>query len=348
MSHVITAIFNGHDNAEQARNELLDSGLLSSDAIQLSRKDGERIAQSSDDESFGDEIKSFFQRLFSDDDHTQDASLYSEAVQRGGYVLTVNVPDENQVDEVANVLNRYDPVDIDELSSQWESNEYNATNTEARNNEAINPAGSQNLQDSKAIPVIQEELKIGKRQVQRGGVRVYQHVVETPFQESIELREDHVNVERRPVDKPASLADISALKESSFELRETAEETVIEKTARVVEEVVVGIETTERQEQVNDNLKRTEVEIEKLPVGQMADQDFRTHWSNTYQANGDRYEDYIPAYQYGSTLAASDQYKGKRWSDSESVVRSDWETKNPGSAWEKFKDAIQHGWEKVT
>jgi len=29
-------------------------------------------------------------------------------------------------------------------------------------------------------------------------------------------------------------------------------------------------------------------------------------------------------------------------------LRSDWESRYPSSAWEKFKAAIRHGWERIT
>lgn len=342
MQHTIAAVFNQQNNAQQARDALLASGLSSND-VHLAQKEKASTGDAAEEhESFGAEIKSFFHNLFSSDD-AEDAALYSEAVQRGSYVVTVDVSDEKQVDKVASVLDRYNPVDVEDLSAEWKSG---AANTGAT--QTSSSARTSGAQTSKAIPVIQEELKVGKRQVQRGGVRVYQHVEEKPVNQSIGLREDHVKVERHAVDKPASPADIAALKGGSFELRETAEEAVVEKTARVVEEVVVGIESTERTAQINDKLKRTEVDIEQLPGGQANDQEFRTHWSSTYKSGGGRYEDYAPAYAYGSTLAASDRYKGKRWADSESSIRSDWESKNPGSAWDKFKGAIQRGWEKVS
>jgi uncharacterized protein (TIGR02271 family) len=209
--------------------------------------------------------------------------------------------------------------------------------------------------ESQAIPVVQEELKVGKRQVQRGGVRIYQRVTERPVEENVNLREERVVVERNPVDQPASEADLSGMKQGTIELRETAEEPVVEKTARVVEEVRVGKEVSERQEQVRDTVRGTEVEVENLsgqsarPGGQVDDDSYyRTHWQNNFASSGTRYEDYAPAYQYGSRLAASDTYKGKRWDDVESDVRRDWESRNPGSAWQKFKAAIQHGWQRMT
>jgi len=211
--------------------------------------------------------------------------------------------------------------------------------------------------DSKTIPVIQEELQIGKREVQRGGVRVYQRVKETPVDQSVRLHEEHVHVERHPVDRPASEADLSGLKETSFELRETAEEAVVGKTARIVEEVVVSKEASERTQEIHDKVRRTDVEVEQLDATEretstgmrFGDDDFRQHFQTTYGQTSDRFEDYEPAYRYGSTLAADERFRGHRWDESEEDVHADWESHyGAATPWEKAKNAVRYGWERAT
>ncbi len=212
---------------------------------------------------------------------------------------------------------------------------------------------------SHAIPVVQEELKVGKREVQRGGMRVFSRVVETPVDQTIGLREEHVNVERRPVDQPISSAD-AAFKEQSIELRETAEEAVVQKSARVVEEVLVGKEVSQRQEQIHDTVRHTEVQVENLAgdttlgasrtSGLGSDDAWRKDWDSNYSSLGGSYDDYAPAYRYGNEMRSSSQYKDRDWNDVESNLRSDWESRNAGgpSTWEKFKAAVRHGWDKIT
>jgi uncharacterized protein (TIGR02271 family) len=208
---------------------------------------------------------------------------------------------------------------------------------------------------SKAIPVVQEELKVGKREVQRGGVRIFSHVVETPVNETIGLREEHVNVERRTVDQPISPSDATAFKEQTIELRETAEEPVVEKSARVVEEVVVGKEVSQREQQISDTVRHTEVEVEQLGAGSTTTSDedyYRRHWTSNYGSAGGKYEDYAPAYSYGSEMRSSDRYRGRQWNDVESDLRSDWDKRYPGGAsgstWERMKAAVRHGWDRMT
>jgi uncharacterized protein (TIGR02271 family) len=109
--------------------------------------------------------------------------------------------------------------------------------------------------------VVREDLAVGKREVQTGGVRVYSRLTTTPVSETVQLREEHASVERRPVDRPATPAD---LKEDCVEVRETSEQPVVSKTARVVEEVVVGKEATARTETINDTVRGTQVEVERV------------------------------------------------------------------------------------
>lgn len=78
------------------------------------------------------------------------------------------------------------------------------------------------------------------------------------------------------------------------------------------------------------------------------EQYYRSHWSATYVATGARFEDYDPAYRYGHSMASSDSYRGRPWDDVEADLRSTWEHTYPQSAWDNFKAAVKHGWERIT
>ncbi len=113
-----------------------------------------------------------------------------------------------------------------------------------------------------SIPVVEEQLRVGKREVRSGRVRVRSYVVETPVQEQVRLREEHVQVERRPVDRPATEADRALLKDRVIEAEETSEEAVVDKQLRVKEEITLRKDATEHTETVQDKIRRTEVEVE--------------------------------------------------------------------------------------
>lgn len=370
MAHTLAAVFDNRADADRARAELLTSG-FSNASIQLSDAATPAGSTASSGESIGSSIKHFFTDLFSDDDN----SVYSEAINRGKVVLTVQSDSDGEIERAADIVNRYDPVDIDEQQSQWRAGGWNATqaqsNVQVQNQQSAagtrsaTQTGSRqgvsqqgvaqsqssmqyaNTEGERKIPVVEEQLQVGKRAVQRGGVRIFQRVVETPVRENVTLREEHVKVERHPVNRPADPSQIDTFKEGTVELREMAEEAVVQKTARVVEEVVVGKQVTQRQDQISDKVRRTEVEVEQL--GRVEeDTYYRSHWTSNYARLGGAYEDYEPAYRYGATMRSSGTYQGRSWDDVETTLRSDWEKRYPQSAWEKFKAAVRHGWDRIT
>lgn len=207
-----------------------------------------------------------------------DAHFYAEAVRRGGTLVIVTAADD-MARTVADVMSDAGAIDVDKRREHFTATGFTAFNPEAQPYTAdqiaaernllrgtattTTKAGSERVVDTArvSVPVVEEELKIGKRVVEQGRVQIFSHVVERPVAEQVTLREEHVVVERRPVDRPATDADMGAFKEGSMELTEYAEEPVVAKEARVVEEVVVGREVTEHTETVQDTVRRTDVEV---------------------------------------------------------------------------------------
>jgi uncharacterized protein (TIGR02271 family) len=109
------------------------------------------------------------------------------------------------------------------------------------------------------IPIINEELQVGKKEVETGGVRLRSKLVEKEVSEDITLRDEEVHVERNSVDHPASADDF---KEEEIEVHESHEVPVINKEARVVEEIKLSKDVTERDETINDTVRSTDVGIE--------------------------------------------------------------------------------------
>lgn len=369
MEITVIGVFDNYAQAQNAMNELLSSGFERSD-IQLN-PDARTTAQTAPSDAAqtgGSAVGNFFRSLFGMDEERERRDLYSESVRRGSAVLTVMAASDEASDRATEIMNRYDPIDIDERSAQWRSQGWTGydeaapmfSDSEIEQERKLyaqrrTETDTQNVQsgDTTRIPVVEEELKVGKREVDRGGVRVYRRMTEKPVHEEVQLREEHVNVERRPVDQPASEADLSAFKEGSVELRETAEEPVVSKTARVVEEVLVNKDVTQKTADIDDTVRKTDVEVEQLGAsgtgaGATDDADFRRHWQSAYGQSGGRYEDYDAAYRYGSTAAGTKRYKNYRWEDAEPSMRSDWESSHPESTWEKVKDAVRYGAERVT
>jgi uncharacterized protein (TIGR02271 family) len=406
MENTVIGVYDSYAQAESAMNELLSSGFSRSDVrLNPDSSGSERDATTSTDEQPREHgIGHFFRSLFGMEEHERHEhhDLYAEAVRRGSCVLAVDADSDEQRERATEIMNRHDPIDIDERSAHWRTQGwtgYDASAPRLSDDEiarerstygtatatgaaagtaataatqgttsgtAQNAGTAQRTEGTSTFPVVEEELKVGKREVQRGGVRVYQRVQERPVEEAVQLRQEHVKVERHEVDQPATEADMAAFKEGTVELREMAEEPVVSKSAHVVEEVVVGKEVSQETANIKDTVRRTDVEVEQLGAdaggasrntaagsdfadtsATIDDRDFRSHWQTAYGQSGGRYEDYDAAYRYGATLSGSDRFRNYRWTDVEPDVRSEWETQHPESAWDKVKDAVRYGAERV-
>jgi len=199
------------------------------------------------------------------------------------------------------------------------------------------------------VPIVEEDVQIGKREVERGGVRVRKSVEEQPVEKQVNLREENVNVERRPVNRAADAADLNTFEEGDFEVSSMTEEPVVQKQARVVEEVLINKDARERTETVRDTARKTRVDVDQTD-GNSSSYDassFRNHFQTNYANRGRAYEQYEPAYRYGYTLANDARYRGRDWNAIEADAKRDWSQNHKGSAWEDFKDAVRYSWERA-
>ena len=122
------------------------------------------------------------------------------------------------------------------------------------------PAGG-----GETVQVVEEELEVGKRKVATGGVRVTSSVSEVPVEETVTLREEKAEAERKNVDRKLSPEEAeAAFKGGTVEATSTREEAEVTKQARVVGEVSIGRQTKEREETVRDTVRRTEVDVEQI------------------------------------------------------------------------------------
>jgi stress response protein YsnF len=112
--------------------------------------------------------------------------------------------------------------------------------------------------------VIKENFEVGKRQEETGGIRIHKRVVDQPVEQKVNLREEHVKVDLKNVDRPATDADFDHSKDEDIEIREHSEVPVVNKEARVVEEIRVKKEVTERNETVKGSVRNTEVHVDEL------------------------------------------------------------------------------------
>jgi len=197
----------------------------------------------------------------------EDAQVYAEGIRRGGTLVTARVQDNDRA-RLQGILDR-SGVDIARRreayrQSGWRGFDESSqpyTPDQVRRERQQYGQSSTGEERAGIIPVVEEELRVGKRDVNQGNVKVKSHVVETPVTEQVSLQQERVSVERRPVNRPLSGND-RAFHDRTIEVEQKGQEAVVSKEARVKEEVVVNKDVQQRTQKVSDTLRRTEVEIE--------------------------------------------------------------------------------------
>jgi uncharacterized protein (TIGR02271 family) len=198
-----------------------------------------------------------------------DAHAYAEGVRRGGSLVVVKC-DDGQVDRVVSILDG-EALDLDEQQTSWRSEgwaDYNAamgrTGGDATWDEKSRAGMTGRSDRDEVIPIAEEELHVGKRAVNQGRVRINAHTVERPVQEQVTLRDETVQVERRPASGEYRQGAVGGdpFKERTIEVEEHDEEAVVSKQARVKEELVVRKDVENRTETISDTVRSTEVDVE--------------------------------------------------------------------------------------
>ena len=162
---------------------------------------------------------------------------------------------------VRNVFAGVGSSDLTDREGYYNHDHFNEENLYRRRN---TPVDTDRTDTTGSIPVVEENLNVGKRTVETGGAIIRSKIEERPVEEDINLREEHVNVERNPVNRPATGADMANFKEGEIEITEHAEVPVVEKEARVVEEITIEKDVEEHDETIRDTVRKTDVDIEDL------------------------------------------------------------------------------------
>jgi stress response protein YsnF len=221
-------MYDNADKAQQVADEVVRTG-VSRDAVDVLQNNGNGRS-------------SLIGKLTERGVDEREAAVYAEEIGKGSSIVAVEAPDET-ADNACEIMNRFGARDLEQLLAKV---------TVSR-------------QKQESVPVIEEQVAIGKRKVLRGGVRVTSSVSERPVEETVRLREEKVAVEQQRVDRKLSPEEAEkAFQQKTVELTETAEEAVISKEARVVGEVSLDKTVAEREETVQTTARRTDVKVEEI------------------------------------------------------------------------------------
>lgn len=344
MQHTLVAVFDNRSDAQQAMDELLASSFSSSN-VRLSHADptghtdsqtGAATLQSSphDDESIGTSIKNFFSDIFGSDDSV-NAQRYEGAVSRGHHVLTIGPVSEPEVERAADIIERFGPIDIDEDGTNDVQGMAGGIGSDQimRRDSASASQGSQSLsfQNDDRQPFQQGNLNDpvpmgGTYQEPSGGNSNLSH----PGGQRLSSTTSGMSMQDGTQSGALQRDDLGSSVGSG------------------IGSSAAGTAGTATSQET----RRPGMRVFPRDAGDLNESDRanRSHWNSTYGQDGGTYDDYAPAYSYGSSLASDEKFRGRSWDDAESDIRSDWESRNAGttSTWDKMKAAVRHGWERIT
>ncbi|MDB5473623.1 MAG: hypothetical protein JWP99_926 [Devosia sp.] len=273
-SRTLSAIFDNQREAQRAVDRLIDAGIPTSSVRLMpgNESDTPVTQRSEQHQGFFASLADFFMP-------DEDRYSYAEGLSRGGYLVVVSDLEQAHYERAVDILDDEGSIDLDEREQSWRSEGWGGyqanagtegyTGTEGYG-EGTAALGSRDFgatdrlgerDDDEVIPVVDESLVVGKRDVNLGRVRVRSYLREEPVSANVNLHEERITLDRRPVDRPLSDGDM-AFRDRTIEAEAHAEEAVIGKEARVTEEISLRRDSTERQETITDTVRKTEVEIE--------------------------------------------------------------------------------------
>lgn len=245
----VIGIFKSKTHATKAADELARSG-YGKDHIDVSAHGTEL------EEERHKSTNTFFTNLFG---RNPDANDHYEVARRGT-VVTVHTDKMENAKKAASILDKHGALNVGD-----EAKAYRAGTGQKTTSTAAKPdAKTGHTTKGETIPVVEEKLEVGKKEVTTGGVKIHSRILEKPVEKKMRLREDTVEVHREPVDRKATKGDFDTFKEGSMTIKEKAEKPVVNKEARVVEEVHVDKKTKQRSETLRDSVRKTEVDVNKI------------------------------------------------------------------------------------
>jgi uncharacterized protein (TIGR02271 family) len=249
----VVALYDTDASARAAVKTLRSAG-YSADDISI-------IQNESDAEKAGLHHPGIWQRLFGHDLEHHEAAVLSRSLREGSAIVSVRVS-ESEAPKVISLLDSHKPVDVLDRARSYGL----MGNTEGTKSGAMFSAPTSKGTEEQVVRLAEEQLNVGKRVIDSGLTRVRRVIVEKPVEANVTLHEEHVEIMRRAISEPGPGKDID-WSDKTIEVSETAEEAVVDKTARITEEVVIRRTGSDHVQTVRDTVRRQQVDVERIPVG---------------------------------------------------------------------------------
>ena len=249
----IVAVYDKAGKAKEAARALEASGFAAGDISVLNR---DSLTDAEVHEA------GLWRRLFGRNVGDHESAVYGRTIESGGAVLTLRTAD-TEVPRAMRILDVHTPVDVNERAASL-GVVPPAARTPVSQPSASQPVASAKLTKDEVLRLAEEQLEVGKRLIETGRARIRRFVTEKPVEAQVTLHEEHAEMIRRAVSDPSLLRDVD-WSDKVIEITETSEQAVVNKTARVAEEVLIRREGSDHVETVRDTVRRQQVELERMP-----------------------------------------------------------------------------------
>ncbi|WP_176061314.1 hypothetical protein [Paraburkholderia sp. BCC1876] len=341
MQHTVIGLFDTYSQAEGARDTLVQTG-FARETIELQANPEPSVGSATDEVASTGviaNIERFLSSLFATGARAPDTARYAEAVRRGAVLVCVNAVSEAHADLARETLTRLGAVDIGERVPEW--------------NEDAAPGREHSVLDELGIGTVRSGTPRSSSVAASGvmGADAPAAGVATPSASPTmadplyAMPPGNIDAEpfvppplsERPVLDPVNEPVTDPLVGDAG--RSAIAAGSIGGSGAIMQPSEVVPEATHPTSGLGAQIPNEYLEYEE---------DFRSHYDEQYAAENSRYEDYVPAYRYGAEIGQDARFRDMPWDDVEPEVRRQWETTAPDSAWERFKLAVRHGWERVT
>jgi uncharacterized protein (TIGR02271 family) len=232
---MVVGVFKDDAQAQQAMDDLQQTGFNNSQIRYSVRKGGAGITDSLEGLGLPEE----------------EATFYNTEFEAGHTVVTVNTNDRQQ--DAYAILSRYGAYDFNSRSAQ--EGGYGAISDDNAQQYATGTEGQQRIQ------LREEELLASKQAVQTGEVGIRKEVVTEQQTITVPTTREEVVIERSPASGQPSDTPIGEGETYRIPVRE--EQVTVEKQPVVREEVSLGKRQVQETQQVSDTVKREEARIER-------------------------------------------------------------------------------------
>ena len=382
MLNKVVVVYRNDEVARAAANELLEDG-FSRDQIYISTDDD--VRQVRDYHRIGEDtllqdtrgsLGDFYRSVIGVDGMLENAAAYTDALQNGRVIVSVDTDSEDKAREAAKTMNHFETVGFDELTGfsdlatsqekktgtpyevagtgvlifknlQSQGNQMDTNNTQTSSSD-FNRKVNQKAESAKDS--MESAAHTTKNKMEDAADATYNAMEKAVDKTSDALKKAGDSVKEMFTgdhkDKNASSAHTAA----DTSLHRTTTDASSVNTAAEASAAAAAADASSTRPATGSSTAHTTTASSSTSDNNYGEEAFKKHWKISYWTSGGKYEDCQPAYQYGAQLAENEKkHLNRKWEEVEPSAKAAWELYNRDSekSWDYNKAAIKFGWDYV-